>query len=88
MDYLTYGGLPGALEYPNGSHSQREYIKGFFKTIIEKDVLKRSGKGRFLVERIVRYLTDTVGSLTSPNPSEAKHLGTLGQRHRVFRVKT
>lgn len=66
MDYLTYGGLPGALEYPNGSHSQREYIEGVFKTIIEKDVLKRSGKGRFLVERIVRYLTDTVGSLTSP----------------------
>lgn len=66
MDYLTYGGLPGALEYPNGSSSQREYIEGVFKTIIEKDVLKRSGKGRFLVERIIRYLADTVGSLTSP----------------------
>ena len=33
---------------------------------MEKDVLKRGNKGRFLVERIIRYLTDTVGSLTSP----------------------
>ena len=35
------------------------------KTIIEKDVLKRSRKGRFLVERIIRYMTANVGNLTS-----------------------
>lgn len=66
MDYLTYGGLPGSMEFPMGSASQREYVESVFRAIVEKDVLKRGNKGRFLVERIIRYLTDTVGSLTSP----------------------
>jgi hypothetical protein len=64
-DYITYGGLPGSLEFANGSSAQREYIESVFKTIIEKDVLKRSRKGRFLVERIIRYMTANVGNLTS-----------------------
>lgn len=66
MDYLTYGGLPGSMEFPMGSASQREYVESVFRAIVEKDVLKRGNKGRFLVERIIRYLTDTVGALTSP----------------------
>jgi len=66
MDYITYGGLPGAMAFPKGSSAQREYVESVFRAIVEKDVLKRGGKGRFLVERIIRYLTDTVGSLTSP----------------------
>lgn len=66
MDYLTYGGLPGSMEFPMGSSAQREYVESVFRSIVEKDVLKRGGKGRSLVERIIRYLTDTVGSLTSP----------------------
>ena len=66
MDYLTYGGLPGSMEFPMGSASQREYVESVFRAIVEKDVLKRGNKGRSLVERIIRYLTDTVGSLTSP----------------------
>ena len=64
-DYITYGGMPGALDFPNGSSAQREYIEFVFRTIIEKDVLKRTKKGRFLVERIIRYLASNVGSLTS-----------------------
>ena len=66
MDYLTYGGLPGARMFPNGSAAQREYVESVFKTILEKDVLKRGGKGRGIVERIIRYMTATVGGLTSP----------------------
>ena len=66
MQYLTYGGLPGAREFADGSSAQREYVLSVFKTILEKDVLKRSKNGRFLVERIIRYMTDTIGSLTSP----------------------
>lgn len=65
-DYLTYGGLPGAREFENGSSAQREYVEGVFKTILEKDVLKRSKRGRFLVERIIRYMADNIGNLTSP----------------------
>jgi len=66
MDYLTYGSLPGALDFKDGSNSQREYVESVFKTIVEKDVLKRSKKGRFIVEQIIRYLADNVGNLTSP----------------------
>ena len=64
-DYIAYGGLPGSLEFENGSSAQREYIESVFRSIIEKDVLKRSRKGRFLVERIIRYMTANVGNLTS-----------------------
>ncbi len=64
-DYITYGGLPGALDFPNGSSAQREYIEMVFKTIIEKGVLKRTKSGRFLVERIIRYMAANVGNLTS-----------------------
>jgi len=65
LDYITYGGMPGALDFQNGSSAQREYIESVFKTIIEKDVLKRTKSGRFLVERIIRYLASNVGCLTS-----------------------
>jgi len=64
-DYITYGGMPGAMEFSNGSSAQREYMESVFKTIVEKDVLKRVKRGRFLVERIFRYLAATVGGLTS-----------------------
>lgn len=64
-DYIAYGGLPGSLDFPNGSSAQREYIESVFKTIIEKDVLKRTKSGRFLVERIIRYMVANVGNLTS-----------------------
>lgn len=64
-EYITHGGLPGAIDFPNGSRAQREYIESVFKTIIEKDVLKRAKNGRFLVERIIRYMAANVGNLTS-----------------------
>ena len=67
MDYVTYGGLPGARMFPNGSRAQREYVESVYRTILEKDVLKRSRRGRFLVDRIIRYMLSVVGSLTSPN---------------------
>ena len=65
-EYLTYGGLPGARLFPNGSRMQREYVESVYRAILEKDVLKRSRQGRFLVDRIIRYLLSAVGSLTSP----------------------
>lgn len=66
MEYLTYGGMPGAREFADGSSAQREYIESVFKTILEKDVLKHSEKGRFVAGRIMRYMSDCIGSLTNP----------------------
>lgn len=65
MNYISFGGLPGALEFNDNSNAQREYIESVFKTIIEKDVIKSGDRGRFIVEQIIRYMTDNVGCLTS-----------------------
>lgn len=65
MNYISFGGLPGALEFNDNSNAQREYVESVFKTIIEKDVIKSGDRGRFIVEQIIRYMTDNVGCLTS-----------------------
>lgn len=78
-EYLTYGGLPGSRLFPNGSKAQREYVESVYRTIIEKDVLKRSSRGRFLVERIIRYILSTIGSLTSPK----RMVDRLGEEART-----
>ena len=79
MDYITYGGLPGARIFSNGSRAQREYVESVYRAILEKDVLKRNSRGRFLVDRIIRYMLSVVGSLTSPN----RMVGRLGEEART-----
>lgn len=79
MDYITYGGLPGARIFPNGSRAQREYVESVYRAILEKDVLKRNSRGRFLVDRIIRYMLSVVGSLTSPN----RMVGRLGEEAKT-----
>lgn len=66
MDYVTYGAMPGAYMFENGSAEQREYIQSVYKTILEKDVLKRnSTASRQVVEGILSYIVYNVGCLTS-----------------------
>lgn len=66
MYYITYGALPGLLMFDSGSTQQREYIEGVYKTILEKDVLKRNAKaGKQLVEHILSFLLYNIGCLTS-----------------------
>ena len=67
MDYVSYGALPESFSFEPGSAAQREYVEAVYRTILEKDVLKRNREGgRILVAQILRYLADTIGSLTSP----------------------
>lgn len=66
MDYITYGALPGSFMFERGSSEQREYIESVYKTILEKDVLKRNSKaGKQLVENLVNYIVYNIGCLTS-----------------------
>lgn len=66
MNFITYGALPGLLMFDSGSTRQREYIEGVYKTILEKDVLKRNAKvGKQLVEHILSFLLYNIGCLTS-----------------------
>ena len=67
MGYVSYGALPESFSFEPGSAAQREYVEAVYRTILEKDVLKRNREGgRILVAQILRYLADTIGSLTSP----------------------
>ena len=66
MDYITYGAMPGMTMFDLGSSEQREYIEGVYKTILEKDVLKRNSRaGKQLVEHILSYLIYNIGCLTT-----------------------
>lgn len=66
IDYITYGALPGSFMFETGSVEQREYIESVYKTILEKDVLKRnSAASKQLVENILSYLVYNIGCLTS-----------------------
>ena len=66
MDYITYGAMPGMTMFELGSSEQREYIEGVYKTILERDVLKRNAKaGKQLVEHILSYLMYNIGCLTT-----------------------
>lgn len=66
MDYVTYGALPGMFMFDTGSAEQREYVESVYKTILEKDVLKRnSAASRQLVESLLSYLVYNIGCLTS-----------------------
>ena len=66
MDYITYGALPGMFMFDTGSAEQREYVESVYKTILEKDVLRRnSAASRQLVESLLSYLVYNIGCLTS-----------------------
>jgi len=66
-DYLTYGSLPESFAFRQGSAEQREYVESVYRTILEKDVLKRNREGgRLLVGQIIRYMANSISSLTSP----------------------
>lgn len=68
MDYVTYGALPGMFMFDTGSAEQREYVESVYKTILEKDVLRRnSAASRQLVESLLSYLVYNIGCLTSAN---------------------
>lgn len=65
-DYITYGALPGIFMFEEGSNEQREYLQSVYKTILEKDVLKRNtSASKQLVENILSYLVYNIGCLTS-----------------------
>ncbi|HIV63210.1 MAG TPA: ATP-binding protein [Firmicutes bacterium] len=66
MDYITYGAMPGMTMFDLGSSEQREYIESVYKTILEKNVLKRnSNASRQLVEHILSFLVYNIGCLTT-----------------------
>ena len=67
MDYIKYGSLPESFAFKTGSSEQREYVESVYRTILEKDVLKRNKEGgRLLVGQMLKYMASAISSLTSP----------------------
>ena len=64
--YLRYGGLPFLSNLPSDDAVQIEYLGAVFDSVVLKDVVQRHGiRSPALLERIVEYVADTVGSPTS-----------------------
>jgi predicted AAA+ superfamily ATPase len=69
-DFVTYGGLPEALNLMNGGQKSEimNYVGVVFNSVIEKDVMKRKKvQSKTDFELVTRFLLDSVGSIVSPN---------------------
>lgn len=63
--YVSETSFPYGLQLP-GSDAVREYLQGLYSTVILKDVVQRRKlQDMDLLERIIRFLCDNIGSLTS-----------------------
>lgn len=85
-DYLLYGGMPGLFDGAalDADWASR-YLSGVFDTVLLNDVLGRAGiQDRDLLDRIVRYVFSTSGSLLSPG----KIANTLTSAGRPTRQPT
>lgn len=63
--YISETSFPYGLQLPN-SDAVRVYLQGLYSTVILKDVVRRRKlQDMDLLERIIRFLCDNIGSLTS-----------------------
>lgn len=66
FSYIKYGGLPYLVNLHLEDEQVYGYLKTIFNTIILKDVVARFNvRNVHLLERLVEYLADSVGSLIS-----------------------
>lgn len=66
ISYLKYGGLPYLMNMKLHDELVYDYLRNIYSAILFKDVVKRhSIRNVHLLENLVRYLADNVGSLLS-----------------------
>ena len=66
--YLRYGGMPGLGDFYLDDTKMLQMLDGIYSTVLVRDVLERlSNGGRVLVERVAKFLADSVGSPISVN---------------------
>lgn len=66
--YLQFGGMPILKDYQFDEARSNQALEGIYSTVILKDVLQRNGQAdQPLLEKIVRFLSSNIGSITSPN---------------------
>jgi hypothetical protein len=65
-EYLKYGGMPLALEFPENEKIQ--YLTDLYNSIILKDIVKRNEiRDIDLLDRILRFIMANIGQLFSAN---------------------
>jgi hypothetical protein len=65
-DYVRFGSFPYATEFIPDEEAVDIYLEGLYNTIVMKDVVQRRKiSDPALLERIVRYLFDNIGNVTT-----------------------
>ncbi|MCL2135512.1 MAG: ATP-binding protein [Candidatus Bathyarchaeota archaeon] len=66
--YLKYGGFPSIVELGFNQDRVNDVLEGIYNTVILKDVLEQNDiKDGALLQKIVRFVSDNIGNVTSPN---------------------
>jgi predicted AAA+ superfamily ATPase len=66
--YVKFGGMPFLHHLVLDGNAPFEYLKNVYSTILLKDVVAREGiRNVFLLENLVSFLGDNIGSLLSAN---------------------
>lgn len=68
MEYLKYGGLPAITLIKDNDELVLSYLNDIYNTIVKKDVIDRNSiKDVALLENIIKYLSNNIGSPISSN---------------------
>lgn len=66
--YLQFGGMPILRQFNFNTPRINEALEGIYSTVILRDVLERNKESdQILLNKIVMFLCDNIGSITSPN---------------------
>ena len=66
--YLQFGGMPTLRQFQFNEARSFEALEGIYNTVILQDVLKRNPMAdQALLQKLVLFLCDNIGSITSPN---------------------
>lgn len=87
MEYLTFGGMPGALLKKTDIEKQR-YLSGLFKTTYLRDIVERYNlNDDYALGRTVDIVASVAGSLTNPTKLAHAMQTELGVRISIPTVK-
>ena len=66
--FLQFGGMPVLREFGFNTARINETLEGIYATVILRDVMERNqGVDQFLLKKLVLFLCDNIGNITSPN---------------------
>ena len=87
--YLKYGGFPGLSENTLNQENTLMVLDGIYNTVVLKDILNRSKNNKktindpVLLEKIILYLTDNIGSNIS-----ASNIGNVLKNQGILEKET